>query len=104
MRILFAALHLAYFRNFDSVVRELAVRVFRVLRGDGLARVDFFFEEHGRGFLCNEVNTMPGFTPISMYPKLWIASGLSYSELIDELVILDRDELARVRSRLLNPC
>ena len=48
--------------------------VFRALRCDGLARVDFFFEEGGRGFLCNEVNTMPGFTPISMYPKLWQAS------------------------------
>ena len=57
-------------------VRALAVRVFEVLRGDGLARVDFFFEEGGRGFLCNEVNTMPGFTPISMYPKLWQAAGV----------------------------
>ncbi len=57
-------------------VRALAVRVFEVLRGDGLARVDFFFEEGGRGFLCNEANTMPGFTPISMYPKLWQAAGV----------------------------
>ena len=67
-------------------MRALAVRVFEALRCEGLARVDFFFEEDGRGFLCNEVNTMPGFTPISMYPKLWSASGLSYPELIDELV------------------
>ena len=52
--------------------------VFRALRCEGMARVDFFYEEGGRGFLCNEVNTMPGFTPISMYPKLWQASGLSY--------------------------
>ena len=51
---------------------ELAVRVFALLRCEGLARVDFFYEEGGRGFLCNEVNTMPGFTPISMYPKLWL--------------------------------
>ena len=49
----------------------------RSLRCDGLARVDFFFEEGGRGFLCNEANTMPGFTPISMYPKLWQAAGVS---------------------------
>lgn len=69
-------------------VRALAVRVFEVLRGDGLARVDFFFEEGGRGFLCNEANTMPGFTPISMYPKLWQAAGLSYPDLIDRLVAL----------------
>ena len=48
-------------------VRELAIRVFALLRCEGLARVDFFYEEGGRGFMCNEVNTMPGFTPISMY-------------------------------------
>lgn len=67
-------------------VRELALRAYQTLRCEGMARVDFFFEENGRGFLCNEINTIPGFTPISMYPKLWAASGLSYSELIDELV------------------
>ena len=50
-------------------------------RATGLARIDFFFEEGGRGFLCNEANTMPGFTPISMYPKLWQAAGMSYPEL-----------------------
>ncbi len=78
-------------------VRAMAIRVFRALRCEGLARVDFFFEEGGRGFLCNEVNTMPGFTPISMYPKLWIASGLSYAELIDELVRLALERHARQR-------
>lgn len=66
-------------------VRALAVRVFEALRCDGLARVDFFLTPDGR-FLVNEVNTIPGFTPISMYPKLWAASGLSYPDLIDELV------------------
>ena len=69
-------------------MRDLAVRVFQLLRCDGLARVDFFFEEGGRGFLCNEANTMPGFTPISMYPKLWQAGGMTYPELIDRLVTL----------------
>lgn len=73
-------------------VRALAVETFRALRCGGLARVDFFYEDdgagRGRGLLCNEVNTMPGFTPISMYPKLWIHSGLSYGELIDRLVDL----------------
>ncbi|WP_309570391.1 D-alanine--D-alanine ligase family protein, partial [Deinococcus sp.] len=63
--------------------QRLAVEVFLLLRCDGMARVDFFYEEGGRGFLCNEANTMPGFTPISMYPKMWQASGLSYTELID---------------------
>jgi D-alanine-D-alanine ligase len=69
-------------------IQHLAIRVFQALRGSGLARVDFFYEENGRGFLCNEANTMPGFTPISMYPKLWAASGLAYPDLIDELVRL----------------
>ena len=78
-------------------VRALAVRIFGILRGDGLARVDFFFEEDGRGFLCNEINTMPGFTPISMYPKLWQASGVPYPELIDRLVDLARQRHARRR-------
>jgi D-alanine-D-alanine ligase len=68
--------------------RELALDAYRVLRCDGLARVDFFLEEGGRGFLVNEVNTIPGFTPTSMYPLLWQASGLAYPDLIDELVHL----------------
>ena len=84
-------------REQSDEVRALALRVFATLRCEGLARVDFFFEEGGRGFLCNEVNTMPGFTPISMYPKLWIASGLSYSDLIDELVHLAVERHARQR-------
>ncbi len=59
-----------------------------------MARVDFFYENPGRGWLVNEVNTMPGFTPISMYPKLWAASGVEYPALIDRLV-----ELAVARHR-----
>jgi D-alanine-D-alanine ligase len=80
-------------------VQALAVRIFQVLRCEGMARVDFFFEDgpDGRGFLCNEVNTIPGFTPISMYPKLWIASGLSYASLIDELVALALERQSRRR-------
>ena len=53
----------------------------------GLARVDFFLKESGR-VVFNEINTLPGFTHISMYPKLWEASGLHYSELIDRLIML----------------
>ncbi len=78
-------------------VRRLAVQIFRTLRCDGMARVDFFYEEAGRGFLINEVNTIPGFTPISMYPKLWQATGLGYGELIDELVTLAIDRHSRQR-------
>ncbi|MSO59076.1 MAG: D-alanine--D-alanine ligase [Ilumatobacteraceae bacterium] len=78
-----------------TVVQQLALKIFAALRCDGMARVDFFFEENGRGFLCNEVNTIPGFTPISMYPKLWQASGLEYSALIDELILLARQRHGR---------
>jgi D-alanine-D-alanine ligase len=71
-------------------VQRLAVAAYRALRVDGMARVDFFYEQSGprRGWLVNELNTIPGFTPISMYPKLWEASGISYGELVDELVRL----------------
>ena len=78
-------------------VRELSCQIFRALRADGLARVDFFYEPAGRGFLCNEINTMPGFTPISMYPKLWLASGLSYGDLVDELISLALERHRRQR-------
>lgn len=76
-------------------IRNLALRAYETLRCEGMARVDFFFEEGGRGFLCNEINTIPGFTPISMYPKMWEASGLSYSDLIDELVQHAQERHAR---------
>jgi D-alanine-D-alanine ligase len=76
-------------------VRRLAVDAFVALRCDGMARVDFFYEEGGRGLLLNEVNTIPGFTSISMYPKLWEASGLPYRALIDELVALALDRHQR---------
>jgi D-alanine-D-alanine ligase len=75
-------------------VRTLAIRAFEACRCEAMARVDFFFEEQradgtpGRGFLINEVNTIPGFTSISMYPRLWEESGVSYSELLDRLIAL----------------
>jgi len=71
-----------------AAVQHLAVEAYRAVRCDGMARVDFFYEADGRGWLVNELNTIPGFTPISMYPKLWEASGLPYPELVDELVRL----------------
>lgn len=74
--------------DVTAEVRRLAVEAFKSLRCDGMARVDFFYEDPGRGLLLNEINTIPGFTPISMYPKLWEASGVSYPELIDHLVEL----------------
>jgi len=68
-------------------VRALAVRAFEACRGEAMARVDFFLAEE-RGFLVNELNTIPGFTPMSQYPRLWAASGVSYPQLLDRLVEL----------------
>lgn len=69
-------------------MQAIAIDAYKALRVEGLARADFFYEPAGRGWLVNELNTMPGFTPISMYPKMWEASGLAYADLIDELVEL----------------
>ncbi len=69
-------------------VRELAVAAFREIGGAGLARVDFFVERETWRVTLNELNTLPGFTPISMYPRLWAASGVPYAELIDRLIQL----------------
>jgi D-alanine-D-alanine ligase len=67
-----------------ATMQSLAIRAFDAIGGEGLARVDFFLTADG--FVINELNTMPGFTPISMFPKCWEASGLSYPALIDELI------------------
>jgi D-alanine-D-alanine ligase len=69
-------------------VQELAIAAFRATDCSGLARVDFLVDPQSRKIYLNEINTMPGFTSISMYPKLWAASGLSYPELIDRLIQL----------------
>ena len=71
-----------------AAARELGVTVFELLGCTGMARVDLFLERDGSRFWVNEINTIPGFTPISMYPRLWELSGLSYPELIDELIRL----------------
>jgi D-alanine-D-alanine ligase len=67
-------------------VQELAIQAFQAVDCSGLARVDFLMDPASKKFYVNEINTMPGFTAISMYPKLWGASGLSYPELIDKLI------------------
>ncbi len=71
-------------------VRELAIRAFQAIDGAGLARVDFFIENDTH-VLVNEINTLPGFTATSAYPKLWEASGISYTELISRLIDLARE-------------
>ena len=69
-------------------VQELAINAFRAVDCSGLARVDFLMDPKTRKLYVNEINTMPGFTAISMYPKLWAASGLGYADLIDRLIQL----------------
>jgi len=68
-----------------QAIQDAACRAFRALDCAGLARVDFFLQRDGR-LIVNEVNTMPGFTAISMYPKMWAATGVSYPELLDRLI------------------
>ncbi len=75
-------------KSETKTVRELAVAAFRAVDCSGLARVDFLMDPKSRKIYLNEINTMPGFTSISMYPKLWAATGLEYSSLIDRLIQL----------------
>jgi D-alanine-D-alanine ligase len=82
-----------------DVARSLAVQAFRAIDCAGLGRVDFLFDESKGKLYINELNTIPGFTRISMYPKLWEASGISYRELLDRLIEL-AIERHRVKSGL----
>jgi D-alanine-D-alanine ligase len=84
-----------------SEVRRLAVEVFRLAGVSGMARVDFFLERGTDRVLVNELNTLPGFTAISMYPKLWEASGMPLPKLLDELIRLALERQKR-RARLLH--
>lgn len=82
-------------------IRRIAVEVYRAMDGAGMARIDFLLDRETGIAYVNEANTIPGFTKISMYPKLWEASGLSYQELVDQLIELaferkkDRDQTVR---------
>jgi D-alanine-D-alanine ligase len=68
-------------------IQILAIKTFKTLSCEGLGRIDFFLKDNNE-IVINEINTIPGFTKISMYPKLWEASGISYGELIDKLIQL----------------
>jgi len=83
-------------------VQSMAVRAFRAIDAAGMARVDFFYREPGE-LVLNEINTIPGFTPVSMYPMMWEASGLPYPDLIERLIDLaiERHEKERKRGRVL---
>lgn len=75
--------------DINKEVRRLAVKVFQALECQGLGRVDFFLTK--RGLFVNEINTLPGFTSVSIYPKLWEMSGVSYSELLERIITLALD-------------
>ncbi len=81
-----------------KLIQKMAIAAFRAIDGSGLSRVDFFVEKATGAVLVNEINTMPGFTSISMYPKMWEAGGLPYRELLDRLIDLAFDRF-RERSR-----
>ena len=71
-----------------TAVQGLAAAAFQTLGCEGMARVDFFLDRGSGAFYFNEVNTIPGFTSISMYPKMWEAAGLPYAQLVDRLIEL----------------
>ena len=77
-------------QDVQNRLRELAVKAFLALDGEGLSRADFFYTEDGR-LVINEVNTMPGFTPISMYKTMWENTGISYTDLISDLLTLAKE-------------
>lgn len=75
-------------KELSDKVKKLAVKAFKAIDGKGFARVDFFVNEDKKEIYINEINTLPGFTEISMYPKLWDESGINYTDLLDRLVAL----------------
>lgn len=74
--------------NIVKKIKKYAIKAFKAIDGNGLARVDFFVEDGTNKIYINEINTMPGFTNISMYPKLFEASGIKYTDLLDQLISL----------------
>lgn len=77
--------------ELNAKVREWAVKIFCALGCAGLSRVDFFVTRDTNEIVFNEINTLPGFTPISMYPKMWAAEGLPFAELLDRLIVLAQE-------------
>ena len=73
-------------KEISEKIRKTAIKAFKAVKGSGLARVDFFVDKETDEIYLNEINTMPGFTNISMYPKLWENCGLTYSKLLDRLI------------------
>lgn len=89
--------------ELEAEVRRLACAAFIAVEASGLARVDFFVDTDERSVVVNEINTMPGFTSISMYPKLWETTGIGYRELVDRLLNLAERRFNRRRALLTAP-
>ncbi len=89
----------------QGLIQDLAVRAFKAIDGAGMARVDFLLSRETGNVHLNEINTIPGFTPISMYPKLWEASGVPYARLLDWLIdlALDRHQENERSERIFYP-
>jgi D-alanine-D-alanine ligase len=81
-------------------IQEMAITAYQAINSSGLSRVDFFLHRETGEIFINEINTMPGFTAFSMYPKMWESAGLSYTDLISELIELGMDRY-RKRAALL---
>ena len=90
-------------KKMEDKIRNIAVEAFKVGQCVGMARADFFIGNDGEVYV-NEMNTIPGFTSISMYPKLWEASGISYSELMTRLLGFAQEEFENKRKLCLEPC
>jgi D-alanine-D-alanine ligase len=78
-------------KHLAAKIRKNAVEGYMALGCSSMARVDFFLDKKTNKFYLNEINTLPGFTSISMYPKLWESTGLKYSDLLDKLIALALD-------------
>lgn len=78
--------------DISNEIRSTAIKAFKAVDGKGLSRVDFFVENGTNRIIINEINTLPGFTQISMYPKLWEEAGIKYSDLLDELIKLAKED------------
>ena len=78
--------------GISNEIRSTALKAFKAVDGKGLSRVDFFVENGTNKIIINEINTLPGFTQISMYPKLWEEAGIKYSDLLDELIKLAKED------------
>ena len=78
-------------------IQEMAIKAFQAVDAAGLSRVDFFYVEETKEVLINEINTLPGFTSTSMYPRLWEATGVSFAELVDKLVTLAQERYRESR-------